>query len=91
MNLAATAGNLFVKDTNIKTCAVDGISVQTSRGFVAGVLDRVRLEGLPTGLVIGNNAFHQRARLCDQSQHLNRRQHHRHWRSHRQFRQRDDQ
>jgi CheY-like chemotaxis protein len=48
---------LFVKDTNIKTCAVDGISVQTSVGFVAGVLDRVRLEGLPTGLVIGNNAF----------------------------------
>lgn len=57
VNLAATAGNLFVKDTNIKTCAVDGISVQTSVGFVAGVLDRVRLEGLPTGLVIGNNAF----------------------------------
>lgn len=57
VNLGATAGNLFVKDTNIKTCAVDGISVQTSVGFVAGVLDRVRLEGLPTGLLIGNNAF----------------------------------
>jgi hypothetical protein len=57
VSLGATAGNLFVKDTNIKTCAVDGISVQTSVGFVAGVLDRVRLEGLPTGLVIGNNAF----------------------------------
>ena len=57
VNLTATAGNLFVKDTNIKTCAVDGIAVQTSTGFVAGVLDRVRLEGLPTGLLIGNNAF----------------------------------
>lgn len=57
VNLGATAGNLFVKDTNIKTCAVAGISVQTSVGFVAGVLDRVRLEGLPTGLIIGNNAF----------------------------------
>lgn len=57
VNLTATAGNLFVKDTNIKTCAVDGISVQTSTGFVAGFLDRVRLEGLPTGLLIGNNAF----------------------------------
>ena len=56
-NLGATGGNLFVKDTNIKTCAVAGISVQTSVGFVAGVLDRVRLEGLPTGLIIGNNAF----------------------------------
>jgi len=55
--LGATAGNLFVKDTNIKTCAVNGISVATSVGFVAGVLDRVRLEGLPTGLVVGNNAF----------------------------------
>lgn len=57
VNLTATAGNLFVKDTNIKTCAVAGISVQTSTGFVAGFLDRVRLEGLPTGLLIGNNAF----------------------------------
>ena len=57
VNLAATAGNLFVKDTNIKTCAVSGITVQTSVGFLAGVLDGVRLEGLPTGLVIGNNAF----------------------------------
>ena len=54
--LTATAGNLFVKDTNIKTCAVTGISVATSTGFVAGFLDRVRLEGLPTGLLIGNNA-----------------------------------
>jgi hypothetical protein len=57
VNLTATAGNLFVKDTNIKTCAVDGVAVQTSTGFVAGFLDRVRLEGLPTGLLIGNNAF----------------------------------
>lgn len=57
VNLTATAGGLFVKDTNIKTCAVSGITVQTSVGFVAGVLDNVRLEGLPTGLVIGNNAF----------------------------------
>ncbi len=56
VNLTANASNLFVKDTNIKTCAVDGISVQTSTGFVGGVLDRVRIEGLPTGLLIGNNA-----------------------------------
>ena len=55
--LTATAGGLFVKDTNIKTCAVDGINVSTTTGFVAGVLDNVRLEGLPTGAVIGNNAF----------------------------------
>jgi len=57
VNLTATAGNLFVKDTNIKTCAVSGVTVQTTTGFVAGVLDNVRLEGLPTGLLIGNNAF----------------------------------
>jgi hypothetical protein len=57
VNLTATAGGLFVKDTNIKNCAVSGITVQTSTGFVAGVLDNVNLEGLPTGLVIGNNAF----------------------------------
>lgn len=53
----ATGGNLFVKDTNIKTCAVTGISVQTSTGFVAGVLEHIRIEGVPTGLLIGNNAF----------------------------------
>jgi hypothetical protein len=57
VNLTATGSGLFVKDTNIKTCAVSGITVQTSTGFVAGVLDNVRLEGLPTGLLIGNNAF----------------------------------
>lgn len=57
VNLTATGGNLFVKDTNFKTCAVNGISVQTSTGFVAGVLEHVRIEGVPTGLLIGNNAF----------------------------------
>ncbi|HEX2271700.1 MAG TPA: hypothetical protein VHH35_19290, partial [Pyrinomonadaceae bacterium] len=57
VNLTATGGGLFVKDTNIKTCAVSGISVATSTGFVAGVLDNIRLEALPTGLLIGNNAF----------------------------------
>ncbi|HSB27241.1 MAG TPA: hypothetical protein VLE19_05285 [Pyrinomonadaceae bacterium] len=57
VNLSATGGSLFVKDTNIKTCAVAGISIQTSAGFVAGVLEHVRLEGMPTGLLVGNNAF----------------------------------
>jgi hypothetical protein len=57
VNLAATGSGLFVKDTNIKTCAVDGIAVQTSVGFVAGILEHVRVEGMPTGVLIGNNAF----------------------------------
>lgn len=57
VSLAATGSFLFVKDTNIKTCAVDGVSVQTSTGFVAGALEHVRLEGMPTGLLVGNNAF----------------------------------
>ena len=57
VNLTATGSGLFVKDTNIKTCAVSGLTVQTSTGFVAGVLDNVRLEALPTGAIIGNNAF----------------------------------
>lgn len=56
-NLTASGSVLFVKDTNIKTCAVDGVAVQTSSGFVAGLLEHVRLEGLPTGLLVGNNAF----------------------------------
>jgi hypothetical protein len=57
VSLSATGGNLFVKDTNIKTCLTAGITVATTTGFVAGVLEHVRLEGMPTGLVIGNNAF----------------------------------
>jgi hypothetical protein len=56
-NLTASGSVLFVKDTNIKTCAVDGVAVQTSSGFVAGLVEHVRLEGLPTGLLVGNNAF----------------------------------
>jgi hypothetical protein len=55
--LSATGGGLFVKDTNIKTCAVAGISVATTTGFVAGILEHVRVEGMPTGVIIGNNAF----------------------------------
>jgi hypothetical protein len=55
-NLGAS-GLLFVKDTYIKNCGVSGITAQTSAGFLGGTLDNVRLEGLPTGLVIGNNSF----------------------------------
>lgn len=55
-NLSAS-GLLFVKDTNIKNCGVSGITAQTSSGFLGGSIDHVRLEGLPTGLVIGNNSF----------------------------------
>jgi hypothetical protein len=56
-NLTASGSNLFVKETNIKTCAVDGVAVQTTTGFAVGLLDHVRLEGMPTGLLVGNNAF----------------------------------
>lgn len=55
-NLSAS-GLLFVKDTTIKNCAVSGITAQTSGGFLGGTIDNVRLEGLPTGLLIGNNSF----------------------------------
>jgi hypothetical protein len=56
VNLTGTA-LLFVKDTNIKTCAVSGITTQSSAGVVGGLLEHVRLEGMPTGLAIGNNSF----------------------------------
>jgi hypothetical protein len=56
-NLTASGSNLFVKETNIKTCAVDGVAVQTTTGFAVGLLDHVRIEGLPTGVLVGNNAF----------------------------------
>jgi len=51
------SGLLFVKDTNIKNCAVSGITVQTSAGFLGGTLEHVRLDAMPTGLLIGNNSF----------------------------------
>ena len=51
------SGLLFVKDTNIKNCGVSGITAQSSGGLLGGTLDHVRLEALPTGLVIGNNSF----------------------------------
>ena len=57
VSLSATGGNLFVKDTNIKTCLTAGITVATTTGFVAGILEHVRIEGMPTGVIIGNNAF----------------------------------
>jgi len=57
VNVTASNSFVFVKNTNIKTCAVDGVAVQTSSGFVAGALEHVRLEGMPTGLLVGNNAF----------------------------------
>jgi hypothetical protein len=56
VNLSAT-GLLFVKDTNIKNCAVSGITAQASAGVAGGLLEHVRIEGEPTGVLIGNNAF----------------------------------
>ena len=56
VNLTAT-GLLFVKDTNIKNCAVSGVTAQASGGVAGGLLEHVRIEGEPTGVLIGNNAF----------------------------------
>lgn len=50
-------GNLFVKNTSIKNVTGNGIQIQTTSGFVGAVLDRVSLDGLATGVVVGNNGF----------------------------------
>jgi hypothetical protein len=55
--LTTSLGNLFVKDTSIQRCSNSGITISTSTGFVAGVFDNVSINGLPTGVVVGNNAF----------------------------------
>lgn len=52
-----TGRNLFVKNTTIKDCTTSGITVQSSVSFVAAVLNGVTMDGLGTGLVVGNNAF----------------------------------
>lgn len=56
VSVGATA-LLFVKDTNIKNCAVSGVTANASAGVVGGLLEHVRIEGEPTGVVIGNNSF----------------------------------
>jgi hypothetical protein len=57
VNATSTGNNLFVKNTTIANCSNSGISISTTVGFVAGVLNGVTVDGLPTGIVIGNNAF----------------------------------
>ncbi|MCM3871768.1 MAG: right-handed parallel beta-helix repeat-containing protein [Pyrinomonadaceae bacterium] len=51
------SGNLFVKDTTILNCSTNGIRISTTSGFAVSTMDHVSLEGLPTGLLVGNNAF----------------------------------
>lgn len=55
-SLGAT-GNLFVRNTTIFNCAASGINISTTTGFAISTMDGVSLEALPTGLIIGNNAF----------------------------------
>ena len=57
VNVTGTGRNIFVKNTTINNCATTGITIKTSSGFVAGVLDGVSINGLPTGVLIGDNAF----------------------------------
>ncbi len=51
------SGNLFVRNTTIFNCAVAGINISTSAGFAVSTMDGIALEALPTGLIVGNNAF----------------------------------
>ena len=53
----STTGNLFVRNTTIFNCAASGINISTSAGFAISTMDGISLEALPTGLIIGNNAF----------------------------------
>ncbi len=57
VNVTGTGRNIFVKNTTINNCTTSGITIKTSSGFVAGVLDGVSINGLPTGILIGDNAF----------------------------------
>lgn len=57
VNPTASGRNLFVSNTSIRNVSNNGISVQTTSGFVSAVLDGVNIEGAPTGVLIGDNAF----------------------------------
>lgn len=56
-HLTLSGKSIFVRNVSIRNCSNKGISIETTTGFIAGIIDRVTLEGLPTGLLIGNNAF----------------------------------
>jgi hypothetical protein len=51
------SGNLFVRGTTIFNCAVAGINISTTAGFAVSTMDGIGLEALPTGLIVGSNAF----------------------------------
>ena len=53
----SASGNLFVRNTTIFNCAVAGINISTTTGFAVSTMDGVSLEALPTGLIVGSNAF----------------------------------
>jgi hypothetical protein len=53
----SASGNLFVRNTTIFNCAVAGINISTTTGFAVSTMDGIALEALPTGLIVGNNAF----------------------------------
>ncbi len=55
VNLTANGGLLFVRDTNISECAVDGIQTNTSTGTVRVDLDRVRTDRNLLGIHTINN------------------------------------
>lgn len=57
VNVTGTGRNIFANNVTVANCGVSGINITTSSGFVAGVLNNVRVDGMPTGIIIGNNAF----------------------------------
>jgi hypothetical protein len=57
VNFAAASGaRVAIKDTTI-TNTVVGAQFNTSSGFVSGVLDRVRIEGMTTGVNVKDRSF----------------------------------
>lgn len=57
VSLTATDKSVFVKDTDIFNCTT-GIRMTTSTGFVAGMFDRVRIEGMSsTGIALQAGGF----------------------------------
>ncbi len=52
------SGRLYVKDTNITSCATSGIKVATTAGVAIASLDNVRIENVPIGFqVAGGSSF----------------------------------
>jgi hypothetical protein len=53
----STAGNIYIKDTNITKVGNAGINLTDSVAGIVANIENVKIEGVPNGIVVGANTF----------------------------------